>query len=954
MITTDTIAALASTSSTSITDLTTATVACFSSSSAGFNSSPDGGGGDFTFGTASTAWPDGGIVVCPSDRTSSVSAAPLATGDGTSTYFTGTLTPGDGILPTTIAISAGVTITDLGFGTLYGTGIYGTINYTTGLWTLNFVQAWSATTTYISGNLVWYNGAIWKAYQDTVQGEANLNSIPSIPNNGFWELVCLTTAAAAIPSSGQAITASYTYASSAGRWVRICGGALDIRWYGATISSDIYEPLSRADYYAFTYNPTFGKSVYVPAVGTFYLKTPVLFNSLRLHGDTNTYSSAGSEIKWIPSIGTTAIDLLPALTFTNKFICEKLTILGSDVLPTVSTLVSSGWVIAEAVVTGSISGNTLTVSAVTSGALAVGQSISGAGMAPCPLGQCAITALGTGTGGTGTYTISGSAQTVASTTITSTNLPNYEAFQAGTICVQANSQGVIRDCRIGQAKVGVWMNANGGHTYLEDTQVSGCMFNVFNIGYTNTQDYFLQACDFTGAFWASMAFGRAGLSFSSNRSHFGFGPYCIFQFDDSQYVYPNQTEPGINYIAGTEIYFNDTSLEGPGEAVVYTLPFCDPQFVFRGLSGTNGYANYNLPTSLVPEPWSYFFQFLGGLSVFDCDHNGGWDTSGDSAIAKCYIGETLAAGNTVSTGWNTSLDIFQGSVVWGTPTQFSRASFVDYRANRTDTDFQRRTERLRLPSMAHTGNMTLDPENTANYTLHAGTTVAITPLATLLAGALSGYTVPREVYEECGPNPNVICISCTAETGVVASLPVRSDITWNTARALAMSGWFATSTYSGYVQVRAQNASAAYVDLFQSYSTTIPLSNETIGRYYGKGVTLSDMASTSLTTLQFSISSSVSGAYVLYIIAPMLTYDDFAPYNRFAGPTALAPQSCTNYALANLPSAVEFSLGATSYCTDGRNTGEADGAGTGCPVFVKSVSGVNTWCAVWSGVAVTN
>ncbi|MBU6290076.1 MAG: hypothetical protein KGS10_18110, partial [Chloroflexi bacterium] len=54
------------------------------------------------------------------------------------------------------------------------------------------------------------------------------------------------------------------------------------------------------------------------------------------------------------------------------------------------------------VVTGSITTTTLTVSAVTSGTLAVGQTITGTGVLP----NTVITALGTGSGGTGTYTIS--------------------------------------------------------------------------------------------------------------------------------------------------------------------------------------------------------------------------------------------------------------------------------------------------------------------------------------------------------------------------------------------------------------------------------------------------------------------------------------------------------------------------------------------------------------------
>jgi hypothetical protein len=69
----------------------------------------------------------------------------------------------------------------------------------------------------------------------------------------------------------------------------------------------------------------------------------------------------------------------------------------------------------NAMVTGSIATTVLTVTALTSGRLRVGQTISGTGVT----GGTTITALGTGRGGTGTYTVSAS-QTVSSTTITGT------------------------------------------------------------------------------------------------------------------------------------------------------------------------------------------------------------------------------------------------------------------------------------------------------------------------------------------------------------------------------------------------------------------------------------------------------------------------------------------------------------------------------------------------------
>jgi hypothetical protein len=85
---------------------------------------------------------------------------------------------------------------------------------------------------------------------------------------------------------------------------------------------------------------------------------------------------------------------------------------------------------APAIVTGDISTTTLTVSAVTSGVLQIGQTIEGASVTDGTI----ITEFGTGTGGTGTYTVSAS-QTVASTTIFAINwtvLPVTDgAFEGG-------------------------------------------------------------------------------------------------------------------------------------------------------------------------------------------------------------------------------------------------------------------------------------------------------------------------------------------------------------------------------------------------------------------------------------------------------------------------------------------------------------------------------------------
>ena len=95
---------------------------------------------------------------------------------------------------------------------------------------------------------------------------------------------------------------------------------------------------------------------------------------------------------------------------------------------------------AAAVFTGSTSGTTLTVTTVSSGTIAINQSLYGIGILP----ETVITALGTGTGGTGTYTINRS-QTVASGTLNSATVGAVvTATIAGTLMtVSAVTSGVL-------------------------------------------------------------------------------------------------------------------------------------------------------------------------------------------------------------------------------------------------------------------------------------------------------------------------------------------------------------------------------------------------------------------------------------------------------------------------------------------------------------------------------
>jgi hypothetical protein len=78
--------------------------------------------------------------------------------------------------------------------------------------------------------------------------------------------------------------------------------------------------------------------------------------------------------------------------------------------------------------TGSIAGTTLTVTAVKSGTIAIGNLIFGVGIAA----NTSITAFGTGTGGVGTYTVNNT-QTIAS-----------ESMQAGTKTAEQDTEVTIQ------------------------------------------------------------------------------------------------------------------------------------------------------------------------------------------------------------------------------------------------------------------------------------------------------------------------------------------------------------------------------------------------------------------------------------------------------------------------------------------------------------------------------
>jgi hypothetical protein len=131
---------------------------------------------------------------------------------------------------------------------------------------------------------------------------------------------------------------------------------------------------------------------------------------------------------------------------------------------------------AAAVFTGSISGTTLTVTSVTSGTIAISQSLFGIGITP----ETVITALGSGTGGVGTYTVNQS-QTIASELMNSSAVASVlTSSMSGTTLTVTASSGIIYP---GQTIQGATVSANTIVTALGNASVLSQTIAAGGTGY---------------------------------------------------------------------------------------------------------------------------------------------------------------------------------------------------------------------------------------------------------------------------------------------------------------------------------------------------------------------------------------------------------------------------------------------------------------------------------------
>jgi hypothetical protein len=142
---------------------------------------------------------------------------------------------------------------------------------------------------------------------------------------------------------------------------------------------------------------------------------------------------------------------------------------------------------------------TLTVSAVSSGTIYLGMTISGTGI---PSGT-KITAFGTGTGTTGTYTVSTSG-TISSEAMTGSVASKITVAQAGIYNLQWSGQFVNEAAQIHE--VSVWIKKNGGNVIGSTGRVSiNAKHGAFDGGAIPAWNYLieLQANEYVELWWST-------------------------------------------------------------------------------------------------------------------------------------------------------------------------------------------------------------------------------------------------------------------------------------------------------------------------------------------------------------------------------------------------------------------------------------------------------------------
>lgn len=256
-----------------------------------------------------------------------------------------------------------------------------------------------------------------------------------------------------------------------------------------------------------------------------------------------------------------------------------------------------------AVVTGSIAATTLTVTAVTSGTLWVGGTLTGTGVSA----GTTITAFGTGTGGTGTYTVSIS-QTAAGPTITESQTFTQLAlwrfgvsdppgtYPAGNYVVLWTGQG-------GGGASSTPFEYHGGAT-LQSTTAGRDL-----ISFDGSSSGIVIFQTSTGA----------GANYARN--------FALVYSPDSATGTGGSTTPGVNGTGTREALYNQGEIFNP-DFITLIKPFKTLRFMdWMDTLGFNNVATQGVWTNRLTQNWVFWNDTRANITV-----NGGQPNVGNDGV----------------------------------------------------------------------------------------------------------------------------------------------------------------------------------------------------------------------------------------------------------------------------------------------------------------------------------
>lgn len=645
----------------------------------------------------------------------------------------------------------------------------------------------------------------------------------------------------------------------------VSGGEVNILHFGAKPdgATDMQPAWAAADAYA----AANGKAVFVPCAppgGSWKLITPMVTTArhLRFEAAYAPGLGTGTVVHFAPTITT---DLVSAITLTgNGVLAENVSVSGPSAMPSLATMMTSGWVIASASFQGTISGSGTTMNVVSglTGTPAVGQQVSGAGMNSV----ATITAVSGST-----LTISPAQPVISvSQTFTTCALPNYSAFKAGPVGIAVAAQAVLRSCYTTGVKVGILLNNTGGHCSFHDCTAGG-FFGYYVLD--NSYD-FAWFGGSSGGVWAGFAFGTTNFVGSNGGLQGTFfrvqmplnAAYHIYQFQDSTFTGNSGGFNGSLY---------GCSFESCSEAAIQTLPTSANTINLVSCSQQWGYSS--LPNTITPAPQQNLFS-LGLLSQFAATPNpsntatSAWAASTMGAGAYLQYSLTAQITPRVNNGvdlrsLDNNLNLSQGS------------SFGNWYRNYRSIENAQKADFGVKRDLLSSANLLANPEQNiggnglsgsgGNWAV-SSSTVTVGPFSSF--SELAGVSIPQSVQEVLGTNPMVIKIVQTGTNNTAVLSAAANTPTVGVSVSLWMRFWHLQLASPQQIGYRLIAHSGDYI-----YNGTATPAAGLITEFLGVNQNLASAGDT--TGIVASLSIFLNSATTVYLLGVMVGLGEIGPYN---------------------------------------------------------------------------